>query len=191
MKNIDSIVERNLPLVPLIIKRMGLQERYEDYVDVGWIGLVRGCWAYEPESGYAESTYLCTCIYNEICNEIKHENRLKRKDYDIPKVYLDSLNFDDDDMSVYNTISDSFDIDSEFNYRYIKQAIEDTIKYDMGKRFKKVDHRIIVRHIFGFGEQQMKYDDISKQFGISKAMIKNIKNKFKEKLLKRLEFILD
>ena len=191
MKNIDSIVERNLPLVPMIIKRMGLQERYDDYVDVGWIGLVRGCWSYAPDSGYTESTFLCKCIYNEICNEIKHENRLKRKDYDIPKVYLDSLNFDDDDMSVYNTISDSFDVDSEFNYRYIKQAIEDTLRYDMGNRFKKVDHRIIVRHIFGFGERQMKYDDISKQYGISKAMIKNIKSKFKEKLLKRLEFILD
>ena len=191
MNEIDSIVRRNMPLVPMIIKRMGLQDRYDDFVDIGWIGLVRGCWKYNPESGFTESTWLCKCIYNEICNEIKTENRKKRKDYDKVRVYLDSYYMDSDDTLIMDTIPSDFDIDNEFNTRYILQAVEETIKYDVGRRAKKCNHKQIVRDMFGVGTERLNNKQIQEKYNISHTLVTQIKKRFRKNLRKRLQFIID
>lgn len=183
MNNVNDIVERNLPLVKYMIKRMNLQDRFEDFVDIGWIALVDGAKKYNPDLNIKESTFLCQHIRFYFMNQLSYENKECRRTKDLD---IRSLEYELEDDIFASLIPSKFDIESEFNIRFIITEIENTLKYDMKKH-----HVPIIMDMFEIGTDKLSTGQLVKKYGVSKVTINNIKHKFRNKLKERLKFILD
>lgn len=183
-KDIDDMIVRNLNLVPYVINKLGLQNRYDDYIDIGWIGLIKGCENFDSNKDIKESTFLFRSIQLYIYNQLKHDY-LFFKDDNI------SLDYEVDGEPFYNIIPSDYDIDSELKMLIIKKEIENVLKYDMYNIQNRLDHSEIARYIFGIGVKQLRTNDLAKKYNVSRETIKNIKNKFRKKLKKRLKLVLD
>ena len=59
----QNLVIDNMRLVYHLIKKYNYDE---DYASIGMIGLIKGVKSFDSSKGYQLSTYLCTCIINEI-----------------------------------------------------------------------------------------------------------------------------
>ncbi len=184
MKNdIDDLVIRNMKLVPFIINKMGLDFMYDDLVDIGWIGLLKGAIAYDKDMGLAESTVLCKYIKSYIHTYLKK-----------PKVVELSLDVEnaEDNSDLYDCIPSDFDIESEFRICCILEEIEKTLKYDMCNRKKNgINHADIISDLLGINTNQLSINEIIRKYNVSRETLKNIRNKFRKKLKERLKFILD
>lgn len=187
MKNINELCERNLNLVPYVINTLGLRNKEDDYIDIGWIGLVVGCKKYDETLGFKESTYLTNYIkyfiYSQLNYERRHKNGLNQN--------IISLDFNINDESFIDFIPSDFDIDEEFNKSFIKQAINDCLKYDMTDRKTKVNHADVIKDLYGINTNPLKTKEISKKYGISHTAIRDIRNKFRRNLKRRLKLIID
>ena len=189
MKNCDDMIIRNLQLVPYMINKMGLRKRQEDFIDIGWIALVKGARKYNPDRGYAESTWLCKYIKYYFCRRLTYENRHCRNTSEIEIVSLDSQVADD--CFLYDAIPSDFNVESEFMVTYIITEIENVLIYDMSKNKKVLDHSEVIRDSYGIGREKLTTGQMSDKYNVSRVTINAIQRKFKEKLKKRLEFILD
>lgn len=188
MKNIDDLCERNLNLVPYVINKLGLRDKADDYIDIGWIGLVIGCKKYNKDLGYNESTFLTNYIKYYIYNQLRKERRALNglKEYDIL-----SLDYDINDDTFIDFIPSSFDIDKEFNVLIIKKAIKDCLNYDMTARKTKINHASVIKDYYGIGRKPVKAKEICQKYSISLTTLRDIRNKFRKNLRKRLRMILD
>lgn len=183
MKNdVSDIVCRNMMLVPFIINKMGLDFMYDDIVDLGWIGLIKGAQKYNPDKGLAESTVLCKYIKAHIHCYLN-------------KKQLDTVSFDTeiiDEESFYDCIPSTFDVESEFRKNWIWVEIDKTLAFDMGnRRHGGINHADVICEMFGFGVEPLSFNELSKKYNVSRETLKNIRKKFRQKLRKRLKFILD
>ncbi len=190
MKNIDELCERNLKLVPYVINKLGLHDYYDEYVDIGWIGLVIACQRYDESLGYSESTYLTSYIRWYIINELRLENKYKK---DCEGKFDVSLDYDVEDESFMAFVQSPFDIDDEFNKSFIIESIKECLEHDMQNRNKKtnVNHSEVIRDIYGFGREPMRIKDICEKYNVSRETLRHIRSKFKRNLRKRLKLILD
>lgn len=80
-EEIDKIVLENQKLIRFAIKKMNLfwktEDEFQEYYDDGLIGLINGAKTYSTEKG-KPSTYLYTCIKNEISKGIVSKITLKK-----------------------------------------------------------------------------------------------------------------
>lgn len=189
MKNYDDIVTRNMQLVPYMINKMGLRKRQDDFIDIGWIALVKGAQKYKPDRGYAESTWLCRYIKYYFCRQLTYETRHCRNNANIEMLSLDCMVTDD--CFLYDAIPSNFNVESEFMVNYIITEIENVLLYDMSKNKKRLNHVDVVRDSYGIGTEQLTTGQMSKKYNVTRCTINAIQRKFKKKLKKRLEFILD
>lgn len=189
MKNYDDIVIRNMQLVPYMINKMGLRKRQDEFIDIGWIALVKGAKKYDPDRGYAESTWLCKYIKYYFCRQLTYENRHCRNNSEIEIISLDVNVLEDENL--YDAIPSNFNVECEFMANYILTEIENVLMYDLGKNKKLLNHVDVVRDIFGIGTEKLPVCELIKKYNVSRVTIRNIRNKFQKKLRKRLEFILD
>ena len=75
----EQIAQENLKLIYYVLKKMHLFYRRDELYDVGLQGLVKGINTYDKSKGFALSSYLYKCIYNEIGHVLRIENLPKRK----------------------------------------------------------------------------------------------------------------
>lgn len=183
MSKVDDMIIRNLNLVPYVIKKLGLGDKYEDYVDVGWIGLVVGCKTFDDTRGIEESTYLYKCIKTYICNQIKHESFYVNS-------YI-SFDYEVDDDVFYNIVPSDYDVFSEVKIKMIQDEMRNVIKYDMYNQKKTLDHAEIAAYLFGIDVNPMSNKELCEKYKISAEMIQHIKRKFRKHLRKRLKLVLD
>lgn len=86
----NNLITDNLKLVHFVIKKMNLYNSndYEDYYQVGIIGLINAANTYNEKLKISFSTYGYVCIKNEILKYIKKNNHnenvisLEEKIYD-------------------------------------------------------------------------------------------------------------
>ena len=71
----DTLIERNMRLVPMMIHRYFRNTTWEeeDLFGIGIIGLVKAIDSYKVGSGISLSTYATTCIRNEILKSLRKE----------------------------------------------------------------------------------------------------------------------
>ena len=78
----DDLVLNNIGLIAVAIKQLNIycsnEEVYNEYFDYGMEGLIRGAKSYDESKGIAESTYLMTCIKNQIVRHFYEKTRKKR-----------------------------------------------------------------------------------------------------------------
>ncbi len=65
--NVELLIAENISLVKRLVYRLGFPaSEFDDFVSVGYIGLIKAARTYDINKDYAFSTYAGKCINNEI-----------------------------------------------------------------------------------------------------------------------------
>lgn len=180
MNNLDeNIITKNINLIYLVLKKMNLYKKLDDYFDIGMIGLIKGLKKYNGDKGYAISTFLTKCIQNEILIEIRKSKTSKRlANYNA--LSLSEIYYQNDDNSLItleDVIPSKIDIEGDFisreNIFILKEKINTLSKTE----------QFILKHLFGiFDYQKLSQKQIAKTLNISQSYVSRIKNKALAKL---------
>lgn len=161
--NWEKIVENNIKLVYYF-------SQDEDEAGAGMIGLVKGAKSYDESKGYTLSTYLGTCIQNEI----NYHRRKERKHN-----YLLSLNqpvsVDSKEVTLEDILADPND-----QYEEFFKNEDNKLLYKMLSELSEKDQTIFYDYYGLFGHEKITQKEISKKLGVSQATIsRTIKRKLK------------
>lgn len=167
----EELAKDNLNLIYFALKQLNLYNKdgIDDYFDLGLIGLVKGLKTYSENKG-AISTYLISCIKNEITMELRNQKAAKRNNGVKPI----SINTPTTDKL---TIEDC--LESNLN------ILEDAIKNEQVKELhtaitmlKPVEKRVII-DIYFKNKTQL---EIAKELGFRQSYVSRIKTKAINKL---------
>ena len=102
----EKLIVENQKLVGFIINKHNLKHKFDELVDVGMIGLVKGVKTFDKTRGIKANTYLCHCIETEIFNYLRPFNTLKRGK-NVQTVSLDlKVYIGNNEVSLYDFITD-------------------------------------------------------------------------------------
>ena len=167
----EKLVLDNINLIYVVLKRLKLYHKCDEYFDVGMIGLVKGAKTFNKKLGYSPSTYLYRCIYNEIGTELRKK-----------KLDTISLNNPIDELHTFeDIISDGKTAENKYFLETDNIIIDEALK----KLSKK--EQIIIKTTFGFYKRQLSQKELAEMFGISQPQISRIRTK----ALKKLKIILE
>lgn len=166
----DEKVLNNTGLIILAMKQLNISydsKNFQEYFDYGMEGLIRAVQTYDETKGVAESTYLTTCIKNEIIKCFKIKTRKKRYN-PYGKISLD----DDyaDGVNLYEVIPNEIDIEKEV-IRKIRYEEVVKLMYKM-KNKKSIE---VLKMYYGIGCKEMTLNEIAKKMGVSHARVSALK----------------
>lgn len=172
----EQVILDNINLVYLVLKQMNLYKEYEEWFDVGVIGLIKSVKNYNPDYGLALSTYACRCIKNEILLEIRKNNSNKRK------VNMNCVSLE---KEIYNNGTGEFillkdKIPSEYDLE--KEIIKNDVMLNLLNVLNDKEKYVLV-HTYGlFGNEIYKQCKMSKELKKSQTQISRILKKAIEKI---------
>lgn len=177
---IDELCERNMNLVPYMIYKMGLNKLRDDLLDIGYIGLVKGCKSYN--GSVAESTYLCTCIKIEIAKYMRYLKRGKR-DINIPIVSLNTNVSETTELWELLDDGTNFvnDIIADDLYECLCKTIHEVVIEDNSN---KKDRNESMYHMWLTGKG---YTELSKEFNITKQRCQQILERLNLKVANKMK----
>ena len=170
----EKLVLENVNLIYLVLKRLGLYNKHEEYFDLGMIGLVKGAKSFNKDLGYNPSTYLYRCIYNEIAYHLR-KKELKTISID------NSIN---DEQTFENVIPDKKTVESDFFTNLDSIIIKEAISKLPTKE------QMIINVTFGlngYDEKEITQYEMAEMIGISQAQISRLKTKALKQLKIELE----
>lgn len=161
---------QNKDLIFYTIKKMHLywktDDEFQEYVDAGYDGLLRGIRNYVEDKGVKKSTYYYTCIKFAICTIIAKKNREKEK---MHRTAL-SLNVSVDDLNeneVIELIPSDYDIEEEM---LKKDRLETIIKKINKLPIEKDRH--VIKYLFGLDGYPLKNcNEIARMWNVDKNVI--------------------
>ena len=72
----ETLVTNNLRLAGFVARRyLNSRNEYDDLVQNAYIGLINAARTFNPDKGFAFSTYATMCIRNEICLYLRNEKK--------------------------------------------------------------------------------------------------------------------
>lgn len=168
----EQLVVDNYPLIYSMIKAMGLktqeQDKFQEWVDDGLMGLINGAKTYDESKDIAPSTYLCRCIRNEIARGNYLRNMQVRVLNYMPTVPLDKDLGDSSSIGDF-VIDQRVDIEKEVE----KSALIDKVIFAIEKLYSEEDADDFFR-IHGLkGYREHTCSEIAIERGLSKAWICN------------------
>lgn len=174
----QTIINDYQKLIIFVIKDMNLLHKLDELIDIGMIGFVRGINTYDASMNIKYSTYLYTCIKNEITHQLVYEKREKRAKY--KTVSLNKLinnNIELQDLLGYEV--DYFkDYCTKESIRVLKYEIENLSYTD----------QLLLNHLYGInGYERMGVTQLSKYYGISRQAIYQKKKKLLRIVKKKLD----
>ena len=169
-----KLVEQNHNLIYSAMRKFGVRnEKFDDYYDVAAIGLCKAVMSYDPDKQTALSTLVYSCIKNELYDQFRSEktesNQFNQQilSYNVLCKTAENQN---------STMEDIVLVDKNFEENLISMLIfRDRIRTLMDK-----DKQMIYLRISGYT-----YDEIAKEFCISKQAVHQKMNRLKAKLLLR------
>ena len=167
-----DLVSNNLKLVNFVINKMNIYNKqdYDDYYQVGVIGLIYASNTFNPNLKISFSTYAYICIKNEILRYIKKNNifciSLEEKIYD--DILLEDT-IEDKNVNIIETI-----VLNETN-----QELYDILNNKLNDIERK-----IIKWSFGIGCKTYKQVEIVKMLNIPQYKISRIKKKALMKIKK-------
>ena len=178
----DEKVLNNTGLIILAMKQLNISydsKNFQEYYEYGMEGLIRAVQTYDETKWVAESTYLTTCIKNEIIKCFKIKTRKKR--YNIyGEVSLD--NEYADGVNLYEVIPNEIDIEKEV-IRKIRYEEVVKLMYKM-KNKKSIE---VLKMYYGIGCKEMSLNEIAKKMGVSHTRVSALKKLGLMKLKKMVE----
>ncbi|MBR1376695.1 MAG: sigma-70 family RNA polymerase sigma factor [Bacilli bacterium] len=166
-----------MKLINFVMKKMNLNSSidFDDYYQVGTIGLIYASKNYNSNLKISFSTYAYTCIKNEILKYIK-SNQNKKYDISLDEQIYDNLILEE-------TIADNS----------IENAIDTIIIEESNKELYRVlndeltdDEKIIVKKLYGLGCEQYKQTEVAKKLNIPQYKISRIRDRLFKKVKKYL-----
>lgn len=177
-KNI--LIERNLRLVAHVCKKYANSNvEQDDLISIGTIGLIKGINSFKLEKNTKLSTYVSTCIQNEILMFFR-SNKKTASEVSLE----DPIGKDKDDNTI--TLQDVL----ENNERNIEDEVDLKIKirklYGKIKEVLKDREKLIIEMRFGLDGQKPKTQhQIAEMMGISRSYVSRIETKAIRKTSKR------
>src|SRR5574344_413712 len=92
-----------------ILKKYGLYNKREDYIDICYIGYVKALKKYDSSKS-KPTTYIYKCIENELFQCLRKENAKKRQREEYSMDYI----YDYNGHNLEDLISDDIDIENDF-----------------------------------------------------------------------------
>ena len=173
----EKIIIENLKLVNFVLKKMNISNKsnYEDYYQVGVIGLINAAKMFNYDSKFSFSTYAYVCIKNEILNYIKKNE----KNYLLlQESFYDEINIEDKIADESINIIDTIIMNETNNQLY----------FVLNNKLSDLERKII-KMSYGIGCREYKQVEIAKILDIQQYKVSRIKKKALEQLKKYINSI--
>ena len=167
----QALVENNMRLVHHAIKRylpfLVKSKDYEDWAQIGMIGLCQAAKGYNPEAGTAFSTLACISVRNEITRELQRRNMKKRREPHFVRSMQETIGLSDGMLE--ETLADP------------KQDVER--KQHINACLKRIwDLSNGEPHLYRAATGQITNREAGKALGVSHTLIYLKRNEIREKL---------
>ena len=149
---------------------------YEDYYQIGVIGLIYATKTYNPNLKITFSTYAYVCIKNEILKYIKKNE----KKY----ISLEDKLFDD--IRIEDTIIDD---DNSIIEKIILKETNNELYTILDTKLDDIERKII-KMSFGIGFREYKQKEITNILNIPQYKVSRIKKRVLERLKKCMELTI-
>lgn len=179
----ELLAENNLGLIHHVIKKYGLTDKFEDYFDLGLIGLASAINNFDQNLGFKFSTFATDCIKKEILKEIDKNNCEKRLSNKI-KV---SLNFQlskniNEDFTLEQTLKNDYSLEDEILKKELESILLESIKLLTSR-----EKQVVVLYFGLFGYPKIKSKQIAVDLNISKHRVYQLKSSGLNKIKKFLK----
>lgn len=171
----DTLIERNIRLVPMMIHRYFRNTTWEeeDLFGIGTIGLVKAIDSYKVGSGISLSTYAATCIRNEILKSLRKEKRRR--------LQIDALIAEDENgncVYLWDTFfSEDIDTYSQIEREELIITVHRCIE-SLGER-----DSTLIKHRFGIGTGTiLTQKEVAEVIGCSKSNVGRLEKKIMARL---------
>ena len=159
-----------------ILKKYGLYNKREDYIDICYIGYAKALKKYDSSKS-KPTTYIYKCIENELLCEMRKENAKKRQREESSLNYV----YDENGHDLEDLISSDVDIENDFIEKEQNNQLCEAIK-KLSKR-----EQYIIKYSFGLNCDEKTQDEIGQCLGIKQAQVSRLKNKILTKMKRMIE----
>ena len=159
-----------------ILKKHGLYNKREDYIDVCYIGYAKALKKYDSTKS-KETTYIYKCIENELMQCLRKENAIKRQQNDLSLDYV----YDERGHDLEDLISNDVDIENDFIEKEQNNQLCEAIK-KLSKR-----EQYIIKNSFGINCDEKTQEEIGKYLGVTQTQVSRLKDKILIKLRGMME----
>lgn len=165
------MAEDNINLIYFVLKQLNIYNRngIDEYFDLGLLGLAKGMQTYTESKG-ALSTYLVSCIRNEIVMELRNQKASKRNN-GVKPVSMETPTTDK--LTIGDTIKSDFDL--------LESIIKNERIKELGvaiTTLKPVEKHVIIDIYFNNKTQL----EIAKELGFRQSYVSRIKTRAIKKL---------
>lgn len=151
-------------LIYLVLKKLNLMNKYEDYYDVGLVGLAKAIKTYNPERGIKRSTYYVACIKYEIYRELyleRLDKRAGRKNEVSLNIYVDKETKEDE---LIDFIADE---KKDTEKDAILEIQKEDLKYCIDNFLTKRQKEIIKAHYFN----EIPVEELARKYKVTPQVI--------------------
>ena len=159
-----------------ILKKYGLYDKRDDYIDLCYIGYTKGIKKYDSTKS-KETTYIYKCIENEIKCCLRKENAIKRQREELSLDYV----YDERGHDLEDLISSDVDIENDFIEKEQNNQLCEAIK-KLSKR-----EQYIIKYSFGLNCDEKTQDEIGQCLGIRQSQVSRLKDEILIKLKRMME----
>jgi RNA polymerase sporulation-specific sigma factor len=159
-----------------ILKKYGLYDKREDYIDICYIGYAKALKKYDSSKSKA-TTYIYKCIENELLQCLLKENAKKRQREELSLNYI----YDERGHDLEDLISSDVDIENDFIEKEQKNKLCEAIK----KLSKK--EQFIIKYSFGLNCDEKTQNEIGQCLGVTQVQVSRLKDKILIKLKRMME----
>lgn len=159
-----------------ILKKYGLYNKREDYIDICYIGYTKALKKYDSNKS-KPTTYIYKCIENELLQCLRKENAIKRQREELSTNYI----YDETGHNLEDLIRNDVDIENDFIKKEQNNQLCEAIK----KLSKKEQY--IIKYYFGLNCDEKTQNELAEVFNISQSQVSKIKNRALEKIRGMIE----
>lgn len=159
-----------------ILKKYGLYNKREDYIDICYIGYAKALKKYDSSKS-KPATYIYKCIENELLQYLRKENAIKRQREELSINYI----YDEKGHDLEDLISNDVDIENDFIKKEQNKELYNSIK-NLTKR-----EQYIIKSFFGLGCIEKTQYEIGEHLGITQTQVSRLKDKILIKMRGMME----
>ena len=178
----DKIILDNIGLIHKVIKDLHCnctsQEEYQEYYEVGLIGLITASKKYDEE--LSKSKYLYIGIKNELTNYFRHKTYKKRYNG------LKELSLYEQCQGTETYLVDIIPSNQNLEEEYIRKEEIETINKILNK-YKNKKNVEIFKKYYGIGYDAKDLRQLAKEYGVTHQCIHSKVTKLRNKIRKELK----
>ena len=163
-------------MVYYILKKYGLYNKREDYIDICYIGYAKALKKYDSSKS-KPTTYIYKCIENELLQYLRKENAKKRQREESSLDYV----YDDHGHDLEDLIDSGIDIENDFIEKEQNKQLCEAIK----KLSKKEQY--IIKYSFGLNCEEKTQSEMAEHLGVRQSQVSKLKRKVLIKLKEIME----